>query len=518
MSPIPDLLFMNAHVITMDPSQPEAGWIAVADGRIIRTGKSDPFTLSGFSKARRIDCRGKTVLPGFIDSHLHLLSFAESLVTLNLKPERGICSITDIQSKIREQAKEEPSGTWIRAKGYNEFYLAEKRHPTRRDLDEAAPDHPVKLTHRSGHAHVLNSLAMKRAGISIETPEPTGGIIDREIDTGLPSGLMYEMGDFLAERIPPLDERELEKGVALADQELLSSGITIVQDASFRNDTDRLELYQSWKERGSLRPRLHMMLGAQGFPRTGPDSLLVPTGTEQVKVTGVKIIIDETSGRLVPSQQELDELVSRIHESGLQAVLHAVEENAIESACLAVEKALARIPRPDHRHRIEHASICPPPLVKRIARLGIMVVSQPGFIHDHGDRYIETVDPDQFPHLYPFRSLLKAGIRVAGSSDCPYASLNPLIAMSAAISRKSDGGRPVNRNEGIGPMEALKMYTEYGAWSSFSEGEGGSISPGKRADLVILSGDPLKGSPDEIKEIRVEMTVINGKVVWDGNK
>lgn len=509
------LLLINANVITMDPFLPKAGWVAVREGKIIRTGRTDPPALSGVENARIIDCKGRTVLPGFIDSHLHLLSFAESLVTLNLKPERGIRCIADIQSKIRKRAAEESAGAWIRGRGYNEFYLAEKRHPTRRDLDEAAPNHPVKLTHRSGHAHVLNSLAMERTGITMETPEPPGGMMDRDLETGRPSGLFYEMGDFLSARIPPLEDSELEKGLFMADQELLSSGITTVQDASYRNDRERYALFQSLKEQGKLHPRVHMMLGAGSFSTNGLDRFTAFSNHHLLKINGVKIILDETTGDLIPSRPELNDMVLRIHESGFQSVIHAVEEDAVDAACVAVEKALGRNPRPDHRHRIEHASVCPPYLAKRIAERGIMVVSQPGFIHEHGDRYLETVDPDQLPHLYPFRSLFEAGVRVAGSSDCPYAVLNPLTGISAAVSRKSGGGKHVTLNERIHVMDALRLYTSHGAYSSFSEREKGSISPGKLADLVVLSGDPLKTSPAEIKDLRVEMTVINGDVVWE---
>jgi len=513
---IPDLLLVNAHIITLNPVQPEASWLALGGGKIVGLGGPKELMLSHMAESEIIDCQGKTILPGFIDAHLHLLSFAESLVTLDLKHGSGIHSIADIQSKILQWSHDIPPGTWIRGGGYSEFHLTEKRHPNRWDLDEVVPNHPVKLTHRSGHAHVLNSLALKQAGITRETPDPSGGIIERNLDTGMPTGLLYEMGDFLSVRVPPLDNKEVEKGITMADQELISYGITSIHDASSRNDRERWNLFKSWKERGMLHPRLHMMLGVGGFEEQGLESYSTPVEPDQLHVNGVKILLDETTGRLHPPQATLDELVLRIHASGMQVAIHAIEEKAIESACIAIENSLKQIPRSDHRHRIEHCSICPPSLAEHIARLGIGVVTQPAFLYCNGDRYLETVEYEQLRHLYPYGSLLRSGVRVAGSSDCPFASLNPLIAIYAAVSRKSENGKRVMQNEGIRAIDAVRMYTKYGAEITFSEGIKGSISPGKLADLVVLNGDPIALPPDEVKDLKVEMTIINGRVVWDG--
>lgn len=509
------IVFINANVITMDPSLPRAEWIAVFDGTIRALGNENDFNKSLFNGFEVIDCHDKTVLPGFNDAHCHLRAFCESRVTLDLKPSRTLKSLANIKSAIRNLCQKKAKGSWLRGRGYNEFYLIEKRHPTRWDLDEIAPEHPVKLTHRSGHAYVLNSLALKLVGISKETGDPPGGLIDRDINTGEPTGLLYEMGKFLSERIPPLGSQELLRGLELANWKLLSLGITSVQDASHSNDVERWREIYSWKEKGLFKPRINLMLGPTGLEQLETQDISGCAGENQLRLNGIKLILDETTGQLNPSQEELNNTVLKIHRSGFQVAIHAVEESAVESACSAIEYALKKFPRSDHRHRIEHCSVCTPLLLKRLASLGIVVVTQPAFIFYNGDRYLETVPVQQLQHLYPIGSLLKAGIPVAGSSDCPIVPPNPLIGIYSAISRKSVTGNTVGEGEKIDPLEALRMYTVHAARATFEEGLKGSITPGKLADLVVLDGDPSVAPPDEIREMGVEMTILNGEVVWE---
>jgi predicted amidohydrolase YtcJ len=512
---IPSLALINANIITLDPLRPRAKWVVINGKRIILTGEKDDFDKNNLSGARVIDCQGQTILPGFIDAHFHIRAFAETHITTDLGPSEGLRSIADIKTALKDLSRKTPPGHWIRGRGYNEFNLAEKRHPNRRDLDEAAPSHPVKLTHRSGHAHVLNSLALKLIGISTETGDPAGGLIDRDINTGEPTGLLYEMGEFLSERIPPVDRRDLLKGVALANQELLSLGITSLQDASHSNDVKRVKEIYSWKEEGLFKPRINLMLGPTGLEQLEKGDFSDCIDENLIRLNGIKLILDETTGRLHPSQEELNNTILKIHKSGFQSAIHAIEEAAIESACSAIEYALTRYPKSDHRHRIEHCSVCTPPLLKRLASLGIMVVTQPSFLFKNGDRYLETLPDHQLQHLYPIESLLKLGIPVAGSSDCPIVSPNPLIGLYSAVSRCSETGKTVGAGEKINPLDALRMYTINAARASFEEDIKGSINPGKLADLVVLNGDPSVAPPDEIREMEIEMTILNGEVVWE---
>jgi hypothetical protein len=510
-----NFILINANIITLDSFCPKASWVVLENDKIVAIGLGNEWKTFKHKSTEIIDCNRKTIVPGFIDAHLHLVAYAKSFITLDLSRSENVLSIADIQSIIHDHSTKNPPRKWIFGRGYHEFYLAEKQHPNRRDLDKAAPDNPVMLTHRSGHAHVLNSMALKLVHISNETGDPTGGLIDRDIKTGEPTGLLYEMGEFLSERIPPLDPQELLRGVKLANQKLLSLGITSVQDASHSNDIDQWKEIQSWKKTGLFKPRISLMLNLRGLKQIGAKNLSSFGWKNQLHLNGIKIILDETTGQLNPLQEELNNMVLKIHRSGSQVAIHAVEESAVESACSAINYALRRFPRSNHRHRIEHCAVCRPPLMKRLASLGIMVVTQPPFIFHNGDRYLATVSNEQLPYLYPIGTLLKAGIPVAGSSDCPIVPPNPLIGIYAAVARKSETGKIVGEKEKISPMDALRMYTIHAARANFEEEFKGSIAPGKLADLAVLNGDPSRAASDEIKDMEVEMTILNGEVVWE---
>jgi len=309
----------------------------------------------------------------------------------------------------------------------------------------------------------------------------------------------------------------LNQGIERASHELLSLGITSLHDASFRNDNERWERFKRWQARGSLKQRVSVILGVKGFEEYQKGVFSGEQRGPALRIGGVKILLDETTGRLNPSQEELNELVFAIHRSGLQAVIHAIEENPIKAACTAIEHALTQSPRPDHRHRIEHCSVCPPSLARRIASLGAGIVTQPSFIYYSGDRYLKTVPDFQLNHLYPIKTLIQNGVHVAAGSDCPVALPDPLIGMYSAITRMSETGETLEVKEAVSPLEALRLYTDYAARTSFEETTKGSVMAGKVADLVVLSNDPTTVPPEEIKNITVEMTILDGKVVWDRN-
>ncbi|MFH0729458.1 MAG: amidohydrolase [Pseudomonadota bacterium] len=506
-----DLILHNAHVITMDTRRPFGELVAIRDGKI--TAVTGNYSLNSLAtpKTQVIDCGGRTLLPGFIDAHCHLRAFAESLLTLDLHPAAGIGSISDIRSRIDSQAKALPMGTWIRGHGYHEFDLIEKRHPTRLDLDAVSPHHPVKLSHRTGHAHVLNSLALQVVGLSRYSDEPDGGIMDRDSNTGEPTGLLYEMGNLLAERIPRIAENEMEQGIGRASHLLLSHGITSLYDASEKNDRRQWERFVHWKNQGHLAQKIGMFFNPAAMEWISDGPLCYRTDPRHLHPLGIKIILDETTGKLHPETKELYRLVTRAHTLGLQVSIHAVEENAIEAGCATIEKVLLDHPRSDHRHRLEHVFICPPHLIARLSAIGIHVVTQPGFLRNNGDRYLKTVPEEKQGYLYPIGSLMKGGITVAAGSDCPVGPPNPFAGLQAAVSRTTITGKSIGARECISLLDAIALYTSNAARTAFEETIKGSIALGKTADLILLGADLLRS---EIERVQVDLTILDGKIAW----
>ena len=508
-------IFHNANVITIDPAHPRpegrqsgrAEAVAVDDGRIVAAG-SDEDILTLRSGATLIDCRGGTLLPGFIDAHIHLLSYAASLLSVDCSPA-AVSSIVDIQDALRRKAARTPAGDWIRSTGYDETALAERRHPTRWDLDAAVPAHPVRLVHRSGHASVLNSAALARAGIGIDTAEPSGGYMERDLTTGEPSGLLVEMDALLDTAVPRIDEAELAHAVRQASDNLLSEGVTTVQDATATNGPDEWRSFRHFIVDGHLRQAVTLMEGHASMGKLPRQTL-----AGRLRRGPIKIAVGELGGEISPAEEELADMAWQAHRRGSQVAIHAVEKRAVAAAVRAIEEALRGRPRRDHRHRIEHCSVCPPDLTKEIGSLGIAVVSQPSFLYHSGDRYLAHVPREDLPHLYPFGDLARVGVRLAGGSDAPVVPPRPLLSIQTAVTRASRLGAVLSPEQSLNVEQALAMHTVDAAWSAFDEDERGSIAPGKRADFVLLSGDPTALPPDEIADIDVEMTVIAGEIAW----
>jgi len=508
-----DLIFYNANVITLDPKRPRAELVAVKGDTIVWVGTNDDRNQLEGRKTRKIDCRGKTLIPGFNDAHCHILALASTLPSVDCSPS-SVSSIADIKAQIGKEAQKLPPGTWIRATGYNEFYLAEGRHPNRWDLDRAASHHPVKLVHRSGHACVLNSLALSAVGISMESPEPPGGMIDRDLDSGEPNGILYEMDSYIDAVVPPLSEEELERGIRLANEKCLSLGITSLQDATTHNGMREWQTFQRLRQGGMLVPRLSVMMGAQSLGELQDNGFSPRHGDDGMRLGALKIVLTEARGCLHPSKEELEEQALLAHRAGYQVAIHAVEEGTVQAAVEALEKALSQVPREDHRHRIEHCSVCPPPLLERLRNVQAIVVTNPAFIYYSGERYLKTVAEEQQKWLYLIGSFLKNGLLPAAGSDSPVVPINPLVGICAAVTRKAENGEEVLPQERISHIEALEMYTRAAAYASFDERIKGAIAVGKLADFALLSADPTQAPPDEIKDVQVEMTIIGGRIAW----
>ena len=513
-STTPELLLHNARAITLNEAIPRASWVAVWEGRIAAVGTGDPPVELLGPTTRVIDCQGGTLIPGFHDAHCHVLATAASLICVDCSP-RAVSSIEEIKERLRHRSALVSPDTWLRGNGYNESYLKEGRHPNRRDLDEAAAGHPVKLLHRSGHATVLNSRALALVGIHRETPDPPGGIIVRE-ESGEPTGLLLEMDDYLEGAIPPLSKEEMEEGIRLLDEECLGYGITSIQDATPGNSPERWSLFTALKERGLLTPSVTMMAGVGHLAGFLGEGLAFGSGGPGLRLGAAKMVATMTTGVLYPPREELHRLVREAHDNGFQVAIHAVEAEAVEEAIEAIAHAAQGVSARALRHRIEHCSECPPNLIERLVRHGITVVTQPAFIYYSGERYLSDVPDERLPWLYPIGSLKAVGVSLAASSDAPVVPMNPIMGLYAAATRKAESGEHVLLHEAVDVEEALRMYTLGSAYASFSETERGSIEGGKWADMALLDRNPTGIPPEEVRDVRVVMTVVQGRVVWGG--
>jgi predicted amidohydrolase YtcJ len=328
----------------------------------------------------------------------------------------------------------------------------------------------------------------------------------------LPNGILYGLGGYLAGKIPALDEAELDGGVTRVDQMLLSLGITSVQDASFINGPDQWNRFERWKAQGILHPRVTMMTGLEAFLGSKRKACLSDIAEDELRLGAVKIIADEVTGSLHPSQKELNEVVASIHAAGCQAAIHAIEQTVIEAAGNAIEFAIAKNPDSDHRHRIEHCSVCRIALLKRLAKLGTIIVTQPAFLYYSGDRYLKTLSADELNHLYPIQDMLHHGLRVGAGSDFPIAAPNPWKSIHSAVTSRTESNAVLPKR-GIAVFDAIRLHTLGGAEANFEETIKGSLTPGKLADIIMVRENPLAIEVERLKDIQVMMTVLGGQVI-----
>jgi predicted amidohydrolase YtcJ len=424
-------------------------------------------------------------------------------------------SIGELQQVLRDAALTAQGAGWLRAWDYDETRLRERRHPTRWDLDAAVPDRPVRLAHRSGHAHVLNSKALAAVGVPDDGGDPPGVAVERD-ERGVPTGLLLEAEAFLDARVSRLTRSELRDGVRNAARLLLSRGVTGIQDATPANDLSRWALFRQMVADGDLPIPCVFMPGLAHLPDFLNAGLGFGAGDGGVRVGPAKGVITLSTGELRPSRPELTEMVGQAHQSGFPVALHAVEAEAVRVAAEVLGGVQRRTPRPGLRHRIEHASECPPDVLEAVREAGVIVITNPGFLHANGDRYLREVSQAMQPWLYRIGSLHRAGVPVAFGSDAPVGIPDSLLAAQAAVTRKSASGAMLGPNEIVSMDDALRMSTVDAVHASGLSLETGIIAPNMRADFVLLDKDPTKVPPEELGRIRVLKTIVGGVVAFEG--
>jgi predicted amidohydrolase YtcJ len=519
-----DLVLVDGNVLTMNSSQPIAEAVAVKNGRIVKVGTNNEISSWIGKDTKVIDLQGRTVVPGLIDSHIHVADFGKFLTWLDLK---DVNSIKEMQTKIRERAQKIPEGRWIIGSGWDQNRFVEKRYPNRRDLDEASLDNPVVLYHNCGRVCVVNSKALEFAGVTKETAAPSGGTIEKGSETGEPTGILRENAtDLVWKTIPEPSEEELIESAGLACEKIVEAGVTSIH--WIVASLTEVSIIQRLRLENKLPLRVHIIAPASILGQLDDLGSLLDYGENTARTLGVKVFVDgslaartaalsepyldesSTKGQLLYSQEELDALVAKAHKASLGLVMHAMGDQAIESALTAIEKALVEEPRKSHRYRLEHASVLNQDLIRRIKKLGMIVSVQPRCVISEFSVWsaVDRLGPERARWLYPLKTLTREGIRVIGGSDCPMESLSPLSGIQAAVTRQ------FFPEEQITVDEALRMYTVNAAYESSEENLKGSIEEGKLADLTILSDNPYTVPSSKIGDIKVGMTIVSGKVVY----
>ena len=528
----PEIAVVNANVITVGGPSARAEALLARDGRFVAVGSNAEIRSLVGTETKVLDLEAKTVTPGFIDAHLHPIPVfpdTSRLSYVELDPE-SIGTIEELVDALRAKARGTPPGEWVFGFGYQDTKLG--RHPNREDLDRVSTEHPIMIVHSSGHIRVFNSGVLSEAGVTRETTDPPGGAFDRD-EEGVPDGVCREAAvKVVLEHAPDLPDPgplEAAEGMKRAFQRYLEKGITSVGDAGV--GPAKLLLYKFIVGR-TIPVRMYAMVADKHFRKLKWVGLRTGSGNEFLRIGAVKVFHGNSlSGRTawlyepyadrpdyygVPpgrSQEELDKLIFEIHAAGFQAAVHSNGDREIDMVLDAFEKALAKLPREDHRHRIEHASIVNPSILKRVKKLGV-VLALHSYVYEHGDK-MESYGEHRFGMMHPNRSALDLGIPVAGNSDSPVSAAYPLLRIQSLVTRRSAEGKVYGPEQRIGVEEAIRIFTLGGAYASFEESIKGSIETGKLADFVVLSADPTRVPVDEIRDIRVEKTFIGGTCVYE---
>jgi len=529
-----DLLVHNADIITLDPDHPRARSMAVHHGRVLAL---DPEPAP---RARRtVDAGGTTITPGFGDAHNHMAWFGLALDEIDLS---GVTDLERLYALVEERAASLPEGAYVVGSGYDNTRIG--AHPHRRELDRASGGRPVWLKHRSGHVCTVSSAVLEAAGVldgSAAVPE--GGIVVTDADG--PTGVLEEQAqNLVVALVVPYPVEVLADAVSRASRVFASEGLTHVTEAGIGNgwlgkSPMELAAYQRARERGTLKVRVQLMPTVSALHdlrgdedddmRFGLDlGIRTGFGDDRVRIGPMKIWLD---GSLVARTAAVDEpfcdcghgsgyfqddpdLMRRqllaAHAGGWRVAAHAIGDRAVDLALDCFAEAQERHPRPQLRHRIEHAGITRPEQVARMAALGVTPVPQHRFLHEIGDTMLDAVGPERADHLYRHASFLAAGITVPGSSDRPVADGAPLAGMQSMVERTTSTGTPLGATERVDALTALRAYTVDSAWVAGEEHERGTLAPGMRADFVALAEDITAIPSDRIAATPVVATFVAG--------
>ena len=537
----PDTIWLNGTIVTMEGDQ-TAQAVAVLDDNIVAVGTDAEVGPLAGSQTRVVDLQGRTMTPGFYAAHDHFPGSGRVAVTqvdLNSPPIGAIENMDELVAALGDRARDLPEGQWISGRGYDDTLLAEQRHPTRADLDRASTTHPIYISHTSGHLGVANSLALELAGVTRNTPNPEGGVVRKDPDTGEPDGVFEESGGMVSRLVPPPTPDQTMESYRVAVQDYVEDGVTTAVIAGGGRGT--LAGLQRARDAGILTFRIITMMsrGSPGQPTAAETGGIISGfGDTHLKVGAIKIIQDGSNqgytgyftepyhtpfkgdpdyrGYPRRSRDDLVTMVKELHEAGYQIAIHANGDAAIDDVLYAFREAQREFPRRDARHRIEHCQMVRRDQLDAIAELNLSPSFFVGHVYYWGDRHRDIfMGPDRAAGISALRSSIDRGIRFTVHDDTPVTPVNPLQLVWVGVNRLTKSNQVLGPDERITPLEALRTVTIDAAWQNFEEGIKGSIAPGKLADFVVLSDNPLTVNPTEIRDITVLETIVGGKTVYE---
>ncbi|MCS7313082.1 MAG: amidohydrolase [Acidobacteria bacterium] len=534
LPPPADVLLVGGRVYPLWPT-PDAvvSAVAIRQGRIAALGSDEELRAWRGPRTRVIDLRGATALPGLTDAHVHLASLGRLRRQLVLT---GTRSKEEVLQRLRTYARRHPNLSWIVGRGWDQNDWPDPHMPDRADLDRVVPDRPVYLIRIDGHAAWVNTKALEQADIGPASPDPPGGRILRRPD-GSPTGVLLDRAAELVQRVMPEPTVEdlmadLEAGARACTE----VGLTGVHDAGISPAT--------WAAYVRLveRDRLPIRVYAMAMYRSGLDEQLltegplIGLGDGRLTLRAIKVLSDgalgsrgaallepyadepDSTGLLLVEPDELVRLARRALDAGVQLAVHAIGDRANRMVLDAFEVAFRERPCGDCRFRIEHAQVVHPQDIPRLARLGVVPSMQPTHATSDMPWAPDRLGPDRLQGAYAWRSILQTGLKIAGGSDAPVEEISPLLGLYAAVTRQDLQGRPAGGwrpEERVTPQEALQMFTQWAAYAAFEEFQRGTLRPGTWADLTVLDGDPFQVEPRQIPHLRVRLTMVGGRIVYE---
>lgn len=530
-----DLIITNAAVYTMDPNQPTATAFAVRDGKFLAVGAAAEIDSLRGPQTQVLDLEGAPVLPGLCDAHIHFTHYALGLQRIDIFE---VPSLQEMCQRIATKVQSTPPGQWLVGWGWNQTLWSENRFPTRQDLDTITPDHPVLLRDKSGHSAVVNSVALRLAGVNAETVSPAGGEIVYDA-TGQPTGMLLEGPaiELVARHIPEPTAAEVDAAVLAAQSNAHRFGLTSVHDLDGKRG---FETFQRLRLLGQLKLRTVTHIAMEQLEDALGVGLHAGLGDEWLRVGGLKLFADgalgpRTAAMLEPyegepnnygitivDKEDMIDMARRASAAGLPTIVHAIGDRANHDVLDVIEivrqqEAEQGIPRPQRRHRIEHVQVLHAQDVSRLAALDVIASVQP--IHATQDMFnVDAYWGKRGELAYAFRTLLDTGARLAFGSDAPVETPNPFVGIHAAVTRRRANGAPGVKGwypaQKLTVAEAVAAYTTGAAYAESWEKETGSITSGKYADFIVPNQDIFTCEPMAIKETTIKLTAIGGEIVY----